>query len=139
MPLATLNPLGATVTRVIWGGSKLRVEFGEGYFASALVGGAAGLHRFTLTMRVLPTSTTPVGQISSKTWFAYYYEFFIARTTGADETFYVAWNSKTWHVKFVETSISIDRFKDNIYSTGVELRQVRVAGVTYNADGSVTP
>ncbi len=139
MAIETLNLTAVSIKRITWGGNKLRVKFGEGYFASALVGAAAGLHRFSLSMKALPKGTTNVGQISSKTWFNYYYEFFIARTTGADESFYITWDSRIWHAKFVETSIDFERFKGDIYSTGVELEQVRIVGTTYNADGSFTP
>jgi hypothetical protein len=139
MSIETLDQTAVSIKKVAWAGSKLRAEFGGGYGAAAIVGAASGLHRFTISMSVLPTATANVGQISSQTWFAYYYAFFIARTTGGEETFYITWNSKTWHVKFADVHIDFDRFVGDIYSTGIDLRQVRVTGTTYASDGSITP
>jgi len=132
-----LNTTGLMIKNVGWRAERLSVNFGGGYGASVLVGLANGLHRFTLQMSVLPDSATPVGQISSKTWFDYYYDFFIAHVGGAEEEFMLFWRGEYWHVKFSDPEIDFERFKSDIYSTGIEVQQVRVPGyATYRANGS---
>ena len=132
-----LLTMGLSIRGIGWRAERLSVNFGGGYGASALVGLATGLHKFNIRMSVLPDATTNVGQINSKTWFDYYYDFFIDHTGGAEEEFMIFWRGEYWHVKFAEVEIDFERFKGDIYSTGIDLVQVRVpAYATYRSNGS---
>lgn len=120
-----------------WRAEKLRGNFGSGYGASALVGVASGLHRFAIGAGGVLSDELTMPSVGT-TWFDYYYDFFIARTTGAEERFLIPWRSKWWHVRFVENEMSWEKFRDAIYTGSLELEQVRVpAFSSYNSDGSV--
>lgn len=119
-------------------GEVIDADFGNGYGASVLVGHAGGLHRWTISAKILPGYTS-LGTINSKAWFDYYYEFFIARTTGATRQFYIDWDGRWWHVRFAENEMSYEKFKGDLYAgPGIELVQTRVVGFSsYNSDGSM--
>lgn len=128
---------GMRIRRVTWGAEVIRTDFGYGYGAAALVGPATGLHKFTLSASILPNTTT-FGTIGGKAWFDYYYDFFIARTTGGEPMFMVQWRSKSWHVRFAAAEMSADKFKGELYAGGLELEQRRVADFSsYDTDGSI--
>ena len=129
---------GMRIRSVEWGADVIRKDFGYGYGATALVGPATGLHKFRLQASILPDSTS-LGTIGGLAWFDYYYDFFIARTTGSEPMFYVRWRSAYWHVRFASPEVSFDKFKGDLYAGGVELEQKRVVDfTTYAADGSIT-
>jgi len=132
-----LSGLKMRIKNVAWKGERLRAEFGGGYSAAAVVGAASGLHRFSISASVQPD--TSIAMVSSQTYFDYLYDFFIARTTGAEERFMVQWRSKYWHVVFAEPEMSFEAFKSSIYSLGgLELMQCRVANFSsYDTDGSI--
>lgn len=125
-----------TIKAVSWRGEIIRREGGGGYFNQATVGLAGGLHKFYISASILPDDSN-LGTISGSAWFDYYYDFYIARTTGAVELFWIRWNDLHWHVRFAETEMSFDKFKGDLYGAGVELEQRRAFGVTYNAGGDL--
>ncbi len=131
-----LDLTGMDIDRVDWIGDKIVKRFPGGFRASAIVGPLSGRHGFTLSSGCLPDDVT-ISPIDSVSRFEYYYEFFKARTLGAQEIFVIEWRSKKWHVAFTEPQTSYERFTDDLFAGGVSLEGVRVKGVTYNADGSI--
>lgn len=123
-----------------WAGSVLRANFGHGYGAFARTGNAAGLHYWKLSDGgVLPDRTTadclPIGGQSR---FDYYYEFFKSHTTGSEEIFIIEFRGKKYHACFVEPKQSFERFTEDLFSGGVDIKQRRVVGYAYyEADGSI--
>jgi hypothetical protein len=139
MPYDEISLEGMDIDEVGWTGSRLRVSFGHGYGAFALTGNAAGLHRWKISSGgLLPdrdgADYLPIDGVSR---FEYYYEFFIDHTTGAEEIFIIQWRGKKYHACFAEPTQSFEQFTSDLYNGGVEIRQRRVAGFLYNADGSM--
>lgn len=142
MPLATLDQTGMRLESVSWAGGKLSTSFGGGYGASVVVGDVGGLHRWKLhSGGVWPDNSTYGLTISGSNRFTYYWEFFKTHTTGATDIFILAFRSKNYHASFVETEMSVDRFRKtlDLYEGGIEIRQRRVVGESYESDGSITP
>jgi hypothetical protein len=132
----TLNLMGAHIQGFQWKGEALRCSYGSGYGSQALVGVAHGLHRFMILGKCLPDETVlmPNGQ----TWFRYYYDFFIARTTGTEPNFLINWRQKVWHVRFADMELDYEVFRNSLYAGGHTLEQVRVRSFfSYFSDGSV--
>jgi hypothetical protein len=135
-----LDTTGMHIQSVAWRGEVLSANFGSGYEASAGVGVSSGLHRFRLSAQTLPDDERDECFIDDQTWFRYYYEFFQRHTTtGTRRQFFVVWDEKYWHVKFVEAEIGFEKFvRSLLYSQGgLELTQIRVSGLTYETDGSI--
>jgi hypothetical protein len=134
-----INLTGMDIDEVDWGGSRLRVSFGHGYGAFALTGNAAGLHHWKISdSGVLPDRTAAdYLPISGQSRFDYYYEFFKAHTTGAEEIFIIEWRGKKYHACFTDAKQSYQRFTEDLFSGGVEIDQRRVAGFLYDDDGSI--
>ena len=134
--------VGMMIEGTKWTGPVLRANFGEGYGAAALVGNAAGLHLWTLKQAQLPGDASLV-PIDSKSRFDYYWDFYVAHTTGTTEIFIIEWRGKKYHASFVDPDMDVQRAAFKIgspdWSTGGgwKIRQRRVAGFTYNSDGSI--
>lgn len=136
MAIVALDLTGMNIDSVAWRGARLRADFGGGYGAFAVVDDAHGLHRWAISAGALPDNADHL--IDGVSRFEYYYEFFKAHTTGAEEVFEIAWRGQTWHACFVEDEASFEAFTSDLYAGGVEIRQRKVAGYLYNADGSVS-
>lgn len=122
-----------------WGASKLVTRFGGGYYAEAIVGPAAGLHKFRIAANYLPDAVRTLPEYNSSAWFPYLYNFFISHTTGGETPFIISWNSKYWTVMFSQTDLDAEQFAKGFYSTGIEIEQIKIPSYTsYNADGSST-
>jgi hypothetical protein len=134
-----INLTGMQIDSVDWAGSVLRANFGHGYGAFARTGNAAGLHYWKLSDGgVLPDRTTAdCLPISGQSRFDYYYEFFKSHTTGTEEIFIIQWRGKKYHACFVDPKQSFERFTEDLFSGGVDIRQRRVAGFLYSSDGSI--
>jgi hypothetical protein len=131
-------------------GEKIRASFGAGYSAAAVVGASHGLHRWQIGGPFLPDVEGLLIELDSKTWFRYHYEFFIERTVGTTEYFFIQWDNKYWTVKFAETEMGFEVFKYALAAQlpagiqspyygpqGLTLEQVKISGLTYESDGSI--
>lgn len=139
MAFVEIDLTGMRLESVEWDGMALRANFGRGFGARALPNGTAGLHRWSLhSGGVWPDFTDHGLTIDSVSRFEYYWEFFKTHTTGTTDVFIIEWRDQIYHASFVDTKISVDKFKNMLlYEGGVAIRQRRVAGVTYNDDGSI--
>jgi hypothetical protein len=140
MPLATLDLTAMNIDEADRSFSVLEAQYGEGYSDGVLVGSAAGLHNWVLTSGgVLTDHTDYVDLISSDPTFKYYWDFFAARMAEGNGPFILAWRAKNYHAKFVDKNISAEVFAKYFLSTGFNIRQHRIVGQAYEADGSITP
>lgn len=139
MPFETLSLEGMNIDSVEWSISELTADYGEGYGDAVLTGAAAGLHRWALSAGVLPDDADYGSLISGDPRFEYYFSFFKARKAEGDGVFIVEWRGLNWHASFVGPSISFEQFTSDLFAGGVEIRQRRVVGESYEADGSITP
>jgi hypothetical protein len=137
-----LNLEGLNVDNFKWRGDVLRANYGNGYGDSVLVGNAAGLHMWELSDGgVSPDRTTgdaSGSEIDSVSRFEYYWEFFKDHTTGTTEIFILEWRNKFWHASFAEPEIGAEQMTYDLFTiSGVKVRQRRVPGFVYDADGSI--
>jgi hypothetical protein len=139
MPYEELDLTGMDFDTVDLEVSVLKANFGEGYGAGALAGSSAGLHHWTLSSGCLPGDDDYGNLINGQNRFDYYWDFFKARMAEGDGVFIVEFRGKEYHASFVDTKISADVFTLDLFGGGVAIRQRRVSGVEYNADGSVPP
>lgn len=147
-----LDLRGMRITAVALRAEKLRVSFGSGYGASALVGAAFPLHEWTIGGPFLPDVDGLLPALDGKNWFEYHYDFFVEHTLGATEYFVIAWRNKHWHVRYKDPEMSFDVFKTALMEQGpggiqpiyygpqaVVLEQAHLRDVEYNEDGSLGP
>jgi hypothetical protein len=137
MPYEELDLTGMDFDTVEREFAVLKANFGEGYGAGALVGSSAGLHHWTLSSGCLPADDDRGSPIDGQPRFDYYWDFFQARMAEADGIFIIDFRGKKYHASFVDTKISMDVFTFDLFGGGVAIRQRRVAGITYESDGSV--
>lgn len=125
---------------VTWTAPELIAEYGEGYEDGVLVGSAAGLHNWVLSAGVLPDADdAEYLPIEAQSRFAYYFDFFKARKAEGNGVFIIEFRDLLYHASFVGPSVSYEIFTSILYAGGVEIRQRRVVGESYEADGSITP
>jgi hypothetical protein len=138
MPYVELSLQGMDFDTVDLEVSVLKANFGEGFGAGALVGSSAGLQRWKLSSGSLPGDAAKYGSlIDSKARFDYYWDFFKARMAEGDGVFIVDFRGKKFHASFAETKFSFEVFTYDLFGGGIEIRQRRVSGFTYNSDGSI--
>lgn len=139
MPLATLSPTAMNIDTVKRSFSVLEAKYGGGYSDGVLVGDAGGLHLWTLTSGGVLTDATSYGDlISSDPTFKYYWDFYQARMAEGNGPFILAWRGDNYHAKFAEMSIDAEVFTSDLLDTGVTIRQVRIVGESYAANGSIS-
>jgi hypothetical protein len=51
--------------------------------------------------------------------------------------FILEFRGKNYHAKFADKTISMERFTDDLFGGGVEIKQHRISGFTYNDDGTI--
>lgn len=138
MPLTTLDLTAMNIDQAKRSFSVLETNFGGGYEAGVLVGHAGGLHTWVLTSGgVLTDATSYADLIGSDPTFKYYWDFYQARMAEGNGPFIIAWRSKNYHAKFAELAIEAEVFTLDLFDTGLKIRQVRIVGTTYAADGSI--
>lgn len=141
MPLATLDLTGMRLEAVEWAGSKLTADYGHGYGDMVVTGPVGGLHRWVMKSGgIWPDNTTYGLAISAVSRFQYYWEFFKTHTTGGTDIFILSFRSGLYHASFADPSISAERMRktlDLYESAGIPIRQRRIVGEAYNADGSI--
>lgn len=134
--------VGMMIEGTKWTGDTLRVDFGGGFGAAALVGPAHGLYLWTLKQAQLPGDSDLV-PINAQSRLDYYLNFFKDHTTGATEIFIIEWRGKKYHASFVENDMDVARaaFKIGMpewyTGGGLKIRQRKLEGVVYADDGSI--
>jgi hypothetical protein len=116
--------------------TKLRNPLSDGFRSSILFGSENGVRRFTLGMPTLTgtlmdgrTVTGIYGETQSYEaylWSLYRYN----QVTGNPFAFQSIRNDQYYLVDFANEDLTYKRFLTKLYSTGVELTQVRVTGVS---------
>jgi hypothetical protein len=138
MPLETFSTEGMNIDQVERSFSVLEAKFGAGYHAGVLVGHAGGLHLWTLSASLLPDNTNAEsGPMTGVARFAYYWNFYQARMAEGNGTFILAFRGANYHAGFVDRTISMERFTDDLFGGGVQIEQRRIAGQAYEANGSI--
>lgn len=138
MPFDEIDLTGMRLESAEWAGNVLRANFGDGYGAQSVTGLTSGLHRWSMHSGGVWPDLLTMLTIDGVSRFEYYWEFFKTHTTGTTDVFIIEWRSQFYHASFVDSKISVDKFKNMLlYEGGVQIRQRRVAGVEYNDDGSV--
>jgi hypothetical protein len=138
MPLETLSLVGMEIDSVSWRGEILLAGFGGGYGAKAVVGNAAGLHAWTISSAVLADSEDYADNIEDLPSFQYYLEFFRRHTTGGSDVFMIEFRGKHYHASLADPEIPFEMLTIDLFAgPGVTIRQRRIEGQIYNADGSV--
>lgn len=129
------------IDNVSWSGNKLRANFGHGYAAIAVTGNAGGLHRWTVSSGMLPDDESYgnlVGESDDETRFGYVFDFFKRHTTGDQDVFIVDFRGRKYFAEFAENSWSAAMESIDVFSMeSIEIKQRRVAGFSYNSDGSI--
>jgi hypothetical protein len=133
----------------------LTTQYGDGYEDSAIIGSLGGLRSWALTYSALHRYPFGVGapQFVSQSRADYLYQFYCAKLAAGNEPFilFCPYALKRFLVKFADTSMTLtlmdtrlatastgDGSSGSSGGSGVNLKQVRVAGVTdANADGSL--
>lgn len=129
---------GLRIESIAWTGAVLRASFGSGYGAKALVGNASGLHRWSIHSGGIWWDGLDDMTIDGVSRFEYYWEFFKTHTTGEADIFIIEWRDRFYHASFADVEMSVEKFKnETIYQGGFEIVQRRIAGGSYNPDGSV--
>lgn len=136
MSYETLNLTVISIDEVDREFAVLESDFGEGYSAGALVGSAGGTHHWKLSSGALPDDDA-YGTISGDNRFTYLWNFYQARMAEGNGAFIIAFRSKNYHAKFVDKKITMQSFSSTLFGGGVDIKQHRVSGFTYAADGSI--
>jgi hypothetical protein len=136
MPFETLDLTGMDIDSVEWEDAVLEADYGGGYHDGVNVGPLGGLHTWALSSGCLPDDDT-ISPIGLESRFAYYFDFFKARKAEGNSTFIIEFREANYHAGFVDPRISMERFTNDLFAGGVLIKQRRVAGEAYNADGSI--
>jgi len=120
-------------------GTKLSVDFGNDYGAFALpAGNNAGPKRWVISSGCLPDDEDYLNLVNAMPRFEYWVDFWQRHTTGDEEIFMIEFRGEHFHCKFAETTMSAGMESIDLFTTeGVEVVKRRVAGIAYNANGSI--
>lgn len=146
-----LNTEGFLFTEVAGEWAVLTADFGDGYQAAALVGDPQGTRTWSIRIDVLPGQRAtlvaePGGEwlmtesgegvgVESQARAQYLWSFFRARKAAGDEPFWIETEDpedairKKYLAGFVDHRLSFQVLCAKVYTTGLMLRQRRVAGV----------
>lgn len=128
---------GMEFDTVTWRGEILRAEFGAGYGAKAVVGDPGGLHRWAISSECLPGDVDYGNLIEGKPRFDYYFDFIRDHITGDRDVFQIDYRGKKYHASFAEPEFGAEVLTYDLFNGGIEIRQRRVKGITYDTDGSI--
>lgn len=114
--------------------TELENDLGDGYSSQVLYGANTGLRSWKLKLptladtSVLPNTVTGVnGETTSRE--AYVWDLFCStKRTGQPFVFTSPRNGQYFLVRFVDKELSYAKMRVKLYSTGVDLKQVRVEG-----------
>lgn len=113
---------------------ELENDLGDGYFSQALYGANTGLRRWKLKLPtlahtdVLPNTVTDVSGATVSREEYLWNLFCHTKVTGEPFVFRSPRNGQYYLVRFADKDLSYQKMRVKIYSTGVELKQVRVPG-----------
>lgn len=113
---------------------ELENDLGDGYFSQALYGANTGLRRWKLKLGslahtdVLPNTVTDVsGATVSRE--EYLWNLFCYTKVTGDPFVFTSPRDGQYHlVRFADKDLSYQKMRVKIYSTGIELKQVRIPG-----------
>jgi hypothetical protein len=142
MPYPELQYLGNfQLTSEIEFPGVLEANYGDGYGDSAIVGSTAGTRLWSLTYSALFRQPFGAGASSfvSQSRADYVFEFYVARMAAGNEPFvvYCPRARKRFLACFVDKKLTFTLVDYRLATSGLNLRQRRVSGVTTNDDGSV--
>jgi len=120
-------------------GTKLSVDFGNDYGAFALpAGNNAGPKRWVISSGCLPDDADYLNLVNDMPRFEYWVDFWQRHTTGDEEIFMIEFRGEHFHCKFAETTMSASMETIDLFTAeGVEVVKRKVAGIAYNANGSI--
>jgi hypothetical protein len=134
MGYAILNTTGFLFTETSIEIALLKADFGDGYGAGALVGSAKGLRGWTMQIDALPDDFEHVGPVgdSEQTRASYLWDFFLASKTAGNDPFWFEdpKDDKYYLVEFIDDRLTYPILCAKLYSSGLQLRQRRVRGLT---------
>lgn len=116
--------------------TELENDLGNGYYSQVLYGSNTGLRSWRLRLpklaglSVLPNTVTSVsGAPVSREQYVWdlYCE---TKVTGSPFVYQSQRNGQYYLVRFADKKLSYEKMKVQLYSTGIELKQVRIDGVT---------
>lgn len=123
--------------------ARLRADFGDGYEAGARIAGVKGLRSWSLTVDVLPNIEDYIIITDAKwhTRAAYLYDFWRRHKLEKDSELFVMRDVLfgTKHLaRFAEDNLSFGVLTEMLFSTGLEIIEQRVKGVTFASSVSTT-
>ena len=113
---------------------ELENDLGDGYFSQALYGANTGLRRWKLKLGslahtdVLPNTVTDVSGATVSREEYLWNLFCHTKVTGEPFVFTSPRDGQYHLVRFADKELSYQKMRVKIYSTGVELKQVRIPG-----------
>jgi len=113
---------------------ELENDLGDGYFSQALYGANTGLRRWKLKLPtlahtdVLPNTVTDVSGATVSREEYLWNLFCHTKVTGEPFVFTSPRDGQYHLVRFADKDLSYQKMRVKIYSTGVELKQVRIPG-----------
>jgi len=113
---------------------ELENDLGDGYYSQALYGSSTGLRSWKLKLGtlahtdVLPNTVTDVSGATVSREEYLWNLFCYTKVTGEPFVFTSPRDGQYHLVRFADKELSYQKMRVKIYSTGVELKQVRVAG-----------
>lgn len=109
--------------------TELENDLSDGYYAQLLLGSNTGLRRWKITMPSLDSGTRTATGINGETltWEEYIWDLFLeSKISGAPFAYQSLHNNQYYLVRFADPSLTYERLFVQLYSTGVELKQVRI-------------
>lgn len=138
MPLETLDLTAIDIDTVERAFSVLQAKYVGGYQDGVLVGPLGGLHRWALSSGCLPDDDA-ISPIGGDSRFAYVWDFYQARLEEGNGPFIIEFRGANYHAAFADTSLSMERFTEDLFAGGLMIEQRRIRGESYEDDGSITP
>jgi len=125
-----LHVNGFQFTQTAIGMTLLTADYGEGFQDATVIG--SGLRTWAIKIAVLPGQSGFAPAVEDQTRADYLWDFFVEKKLAGDEPFWVFdFKDDVFHLaSFVDHSLSFEMLCAKIYSTGLQLRQRRLAGVT---------
>lgn len=112
-------------------------ELSDGYWSQTLFGSNTGVRKFSLQMPTIPDSGTVTGPNGETLTKRAYLRALHAHTI-VDGLPFVIISQETgqyYLVRIADPSLTLQRMLTKLYSTGLELKQVRIPGISvFNAD-----
>jgi hypothetical protein len=118
--------------------SVLGAEYGAGYADFVNVGPTV---REFVAVAGMWANNSFYGTIGGQNWLVYYRTFLQARISNGNEPFVISWLGAYWLVGLVEPATALECIRsensDIFKPEAIRLKQRRVVGVDFNADGSM--